>query len=146
MAVVPYLTMVLANQQSPVHQFSNSSDFKNYFGAGVFGVAGGAGVAGVDPAGAGVEPVGAGFAGALTGLGGADPLMTEPGPRWPMIASARATIMNNAARTAVAFDNTVAPARAPNADWLLPPPNAAAMSPLPCCSRITSSSSVQMST
>ena len=105
--------------------------------------------AGPDPvgAGAGVAPVGAGFAGALTGLGGgADPLITEPGPRWPMIASASALIMNAAARTAVAFESTVAPARAPNADWLLPPPNAAAMSPLPCWSRITSSSIVHTST
>ena len=74
----------------------NSPIFKNHFGAGAG--AGVAGFAGVDPAGAGVEPVGPGFAGALNGLGGADPLMTEPGPRWPMIASARATIMNNAAR------------------------------------------------
>jgi hypothetical protein len=63
-----------------------------------------------------------------------------------MIASAIAPSMNSAASTAVAFDNTVAPARAPNADWLLPPPNAAAMSPLPCCSRMTSSSTRQIRT
>ena len=109
-----------------------------YFG----GVAGVGGTVDGDVGAAGVEPVGAGFAGALTGLGGlggADPLMIDPGPRWPMIARASALIMNNAARTAVAFESTVAPARAPNADWLLPPPNAAAMSPLPCWSRITSS-------
>ena len=56
-----------------------------------------------------------------------------------MIDSAIAPSMNSTARIAVAFDSTVAPARAPNADWLLPPPKAAAMSPLPCCSRITSS-------
>ena len=106
-----------------------------------------AGVAGADDVGAGADPGGAGFAGALTGLGGgADPLITEPGPRWPMIASASALIMNAAARTAVAFESTVAPARAPNADWLLPPPKAAAMSPLPCWSRITSSSNVHTST
>ena len=54
--------------------------------------------------------------------------------------------MKSAARTAVAFDSTVPLARAPNADWLLPPPNAAAMSPLPCCSRITRSRNVHTST
>ena len=113
-------------------------------GAGVDAGAGDAGAAPGD-AGRGADPVGAGF-GMLSGLGGADPLMIDPGPRWPMMASASALIMNNAARTAVAFDSTVAPARAPNADWLLPPPKAAAMSPLPCCSRITSNSSVQTST
>lgn len=127
---------------------------RDYFG----GVAG-AGVAGAgEPAGAGVgvDPVGAGVAGvpgaagddgALTGLrGGADPLMIDPGPRWPRIASTSAQSMNKAARTLVAFDSTVAPARAPKADWLLPPPKAAAMSPLPCWSRITSSSTVHTST
>jgi len=91
-----------------------------------------------------------GFAGAtgagLGAAGAAAPLTTEPGPRWPMIASAIAPIMKSAASTAVAFDSTVAPERAPNADWLLPPPNAAAMSPLPCWSRMTSSSTRQIST
>ena len=119
-------------------------------GAGVVGVVG-AGVAGAELPGAGADPAGAGVvgaagvgvAGALTGLGGAAPLMMDPGPRCPMMASASAPTMNSAASTAVAFDSTVAPARAPNADWLLPPPNAAAMSPLPCCSSTTSSSSVQ---
>jgi len=58
-----------------------------------------------------------------------------------MIASARAPTMKSTEHTAVIFDNSVAPPRAPNAVWLLPPPNADAMSPpLPCCSRITRSS------
>ena len=48
-------------------------------------------------------------------LGAGVPLTIEPGPRWPMIASARALSMNNAASTAVAFASTVAPPRAPNA-------------------------------
>ena len=48
---------------------------------------------------------------------------------------------------AVAFVNSVAPDRAPNAAWLLLPPNALAMSPpRPCCSRITSDSTRQTST
>ena len=99
-----------------------------------------AGVAGVAGGAAGV--VGAGTA----RLGAGAPLTSEPGPRCPMIASASAPTMNSTARIAVALDNTVAPARAPNADWLLPPPNAAAMSPLPCCNRMTISSIRQMST
>jgi hypothetical protein len=63
-----------------------------------------------------------------------------------MMAKASAQIMKSAAKTVVAFESTVAPPRAPNADWLLPPPNAAAMSPLPCWSRTTSSSSRQTTT
>ena len=127
--------------KSPTHQVTN---FTIHFGAGVAGAGDPVGAAG---AGVGVVPVGAGFAGTLSGLGGgADPLTTDPGPRWPMIASASAPIMNKAASTAVAFESTVAPARAPNADWLLPPPKAAAMSPLPCWSRTTSSRSVHTST
>jgi hypothetical protein len=55
-------------------------------------------------------------------------------------------IMNAAASPAVTLDNNVAPVRAPNAELLLPPPNAAAMSPLPCCSRMTISSITQTST
>ena len=83
--------------------------------------------------------------GAATGAGA--PLTSDPGPRWPMIASAIAPSMNSAAKIVVAFDSTVAPPRAPNAVWLLPPPNALAMSPpLPCCSRITSSNTKQIST
>ena len=49
--------------------------------------------------------------------------------------------MNSTAKTVVAFESSVAPPRAPKAVWLLPPPNALAMSPpFPCWSRITSSS------
>ena len=47
-------------------------------------------------------------------------------------------IMNKAPRIVVARVNTVAPARAPKAVWLLEPPKAAAMSPpLPCWSNTT---------
>ena len=54
---------------------------------------------------------------------------------------------NAAAKPAVIFVSNVAPARAPNAAWLLPPPNALAMSPpLPCCNRITRISSRQTNT
>src|SRR5262245_25036865 len=118
---------------------------KFYFGP-VAPVAPVAGAGAVDD-GAGVV-AGAGVSGAFAGApgtlgGGAEPLTIDPGPRCPMIASASAPSMNRTASTVVALDSTVAPARAPNADWLLPPPNAAAMSPLPCCSRMTSSSSRQ---
>src|SRR5262245_46898738 len=95
----------------------------------------------VDGEGAGVSGAFCGEPGTLDGGGGAEPLTSDPGPRCPMIARASAPSMNNTASTVVALDSTVAPARAPNADWLLPPPNAAAMSPLPCCRRMTSSSS-----
>ena len=55
--------------------------------------------------------------------------------------------MNSTAHTVVARDSTVAPLRAPNAAWLLPPPNALAMSPpLPCWSRITIISTKQTRT
>ena len=64
-----------------------------------------------------------------------------------MIASANAPSMNNTAKIVVTLDRIVAPPRAPNAVWLLPPPNALAMSPpLPCCSRMTSSNTRQIST
>ena len=67
------------------------------------------------------------------------PLTTELVPRWPMIDSASARIMNKAAAIDVALVSSVAPERAPNAAWLLLPPNALAMSPpRPCCRRITS--------
>ncbi len=90
----------------------------------------------VVPAGVAV-PAGAGVvAGAVIGAfgtGGADvPLTTEPEPPRPMIDSIIAVSMNNADRIAVAFDNSVAPERAPKAELLPPPPNDAAMSPLPC--------------
>jgi hypothetical protein len=64
-----------------------------------------------------------------------------------MIASANAPSMNRTANAAVSLDSTVAPARAPNAVWLLPPPNALAMSPpFPCWSKITSSRTKQTKT
>src|SRR6185436_9167778 len=91
-----------------------------------------------------------GVAGAVTGgfgAGGAGvPLTTDPEPQRPMIDSAIAPSMKSTDRIAVAFDSIVAPARAPKADWLLPPPKAAAMSPLPCCSRMTSSRMRHVST
>jgi hypothetical protein len=118
-----------------------------YLGALEGGVAGaGVGDEDVPEAGDDVGAVGRGAAGTedRAGAGGAaEPLTTDPGPRCPMMANASAQIMKSPARTAVAFESTVAPARAPNADWLLPPPNAAAMSPLPCCIRTTSNSSRQ---
>ena len=77
-----------------------------------------AGVAGV-PAGDGLT---AGGFGALIGATGAVPLTTDPEPPRPMIDSAIAPSMKSTDRIAVAFDSTVAPARAPNADWLPPPP------------------------
>ena len=108
-------------------------------------VAGGVVAGGVVAAG-GV--LGAGVIGAVAGAGAGPrvPRSSEPGPRWPMTDSIIAPTMNSTARTAVAFDRTVAPARAPNADWLLPPPNAAAMSPFPCCSRITNRRMRQVNT
>jgi hypothetical protein len=62
------------------------------------------------------------------------PTPTEPGPRCPMMPSASAPTMKSTAQIVVARDITVAPLRAPNAAWLLPPPpNALAMPPpLPC--------------
>src|SRR5947207_1246649 len=76
----------------------------------------------------GAVGVGAGAFGAPTGArGAAAPLTTEPGPRWPISASAIAPTMNSTAITAVAFDGTVGQARAHKADWLLTTPNAAPM-------------------
>ena len=86
-------------------------------------------VGAVVPAGVGVTP---GAFGAVMGATGAVPLTTDDEPPRPMIDKAIAPSMKSTDRIAVALDRTVAPARAPNADWLLPPPNAAAMSPLPC--------------
>ena len=63
------------------------------------------------------------------------PLTTDldPVPRVPMIDKVSAINMKSTAVTAVALVSTVAPARAPNAAWLLLPPNALAMSPpRPC--------------
>ena len=100
--------------------------------AGALGAAGAPEPAGaLDPAG----PLGAGPLGAAAGAGGAVvPLTTDPVlPRCPMMARASALSMNNTAKTVVIFDSSVAPPRAPNAVWLLPPPNALAMSPpFPC--------------
>jgi hypothetical protein len=122
-------------------------------GAGVAGaVVAGAGVAGAGVAGAvvaGAVVAGAGVAGGLAGVvvagvdgcvSGARPPITEEGPLLPMIPSASAPTMNRIAQIVVARDSTVAPLRAPNADWLLPPPpNALAMSPpLPCWRYTTS--------
>ena len=111
-------------------------------GAGALDGAVAGAVAGVDvDAGAGVL-AGAGFGG-----GGVEPLNTDPGPRWPITARTRAPSMNATANPVVSLVRRVAPARAPNAVWLLPPPNALAMSPpLPCCSRMTSSNMRQTST
>jgi hypothetical protein len=87
------------------------------------------------------------LAGAGLGGGGVEPLSTDPGPRWPITARNRAPSMNATAKPVVSFVRRVAPVRAPNAVWLLPPPNALAMSPpLPCCSRMTSSNKRQTST
>src|SRR6266699_2006900 len=68
-------------------------------------------------------------------VNGVRPPSTELGLRLPMMPSASAPTMNRIAAIVVARDSTVAPLRAPKADWLLPPPpNALAMSPpLPCC-------------
>jgi hypothetical protein len=102
-----------------------------YFEAGAAGALGGCAV------GPGIGSV---CFGAPTGGGAGVPLNTDPeDPRWPMIESANANIMKSAAKIAVAFVSTVAPDRAPNAAWLLLPPNALAMSPpRPCCRRMTS--------
>ena len=75
----------------------------------------------------------------VDGGGAGVPLTTELVPRCPMMASESANTMKRIAATAVALVSTVAPVRAPNAAWLLLPPNALAISPpRPCCSRMTS--------
>ena len=64
-------------------------------------------------------------------------LDTELVPRVPQTVSVNAPITNNAASTEVARVSSVAPERAPKTAWLLPPPNALAMSPpFPCWSRM----------
>jgi hypothetical protein len=96
------------------------------------------GVAGVVSAGAGVV---------CTGAGPPTPLISEPGPCWPTMPSAIAPTMKSTPSTVVALVRTVAPARAPKAVWLPPPPKALAMSPpLPCCSSTTTRSSRQLRT
>ena len=64
-----------------------------------------------------------------------------------MIDSDNANSMNSTAAIAVALVSNVAPERAPNAAWLLLPPNALAISPpRPCCRRMTSDRIKQTST
>jgi len=75
--------------------------------------AGTPGAGGVVVAGCDAGP-GAGNACLVTGGAGV-PLTTEPVPRCPMIDSASASSMNNAAQMVVAFVSSVAPERAPNA-------------------------------
>jgi hypothetical protein len=116
-------------------------------GAAALGEADGAG----DWLAAGVVDVGVGdplTGGAAIGscAGPCTPLMTELLLR-PTTPSPKAPSMNSVARTVVALVRKVAPARAPNAVWLLDPPNAAAMSPpLPCWSRTTTRRRKQIST
>ena len=75
------------------------------------------------------------------------PPTTDPGPLWPQTVSVIAPMTKSAASTDVARVSNVAPERAPNTAWLLPPPNAFAISPpLPCCSRIVRISSAQTMT
>ena len=79
--------------------------------------------------------------------GASRPPSTDPGPRWPMIARTSAPAMNSAPSTVVTRVSNEAPARAPNAACVPPPPKAAAMSPpLPCWSSTTSISSRHAST
>src|SRR4051794_17776208 len=115
---------------------SSRTNERTYFGCCVpVGPVGGVAGGGVVVPVAAVAPVGAvapGTAGAVIGAFGAGgacvPLTTELEPPRPMIDSAIAPSMKSTERMAVAFESTVAPVRAPNADWLLPPPKAAAMS------------------
>ena len=62
-----------------------------------------------------VETGGAGAAGAGCVDGAGTPLITEPGPSRPTIASASAHTMKSAPSTAEPLASTVAPCRAPNA-------------------------------
>jgi len=95
------------------------------------------GVVGTAPAGP-VEGDGVNGLGAAAGGGAGMPLTTDPDPRCPIIESVSANSMKRTAATEVAFVSSVAPERAPNAAWLLLPPNALAMSPpRPCCNKIT---------
>ena len=79
-------------------------------------------VAGAAGAGAGVAAAGAGASG-----GASMPPTTDPGPFWPQTVSVIAPMTNSAASTDVARVSNVAPERAPNTAWLLPPPNALAI-------------------
>jgi hypothetical protein len=118
---------------------------EHYFagaGGGVVGVAEGASAGAVD-----VGTGGAMGLEAADGAGAGVPLTTDPDPRCPMMDSASANSMNSTAATEVALVSSVAPERAPNAAWLLLPPNALAISPpRPCCSRITNDKIKQTST
>ena len=72
-------------------------------------------------------------AGVAAGFGSGTEPSTEPGPRWPMTESASANTTKSPAQIQVTLVSSVAPARAPKAAWLLPPPKADARSPaLPC--------------
>src|SRR6187455_2827064 len=98
------------------------------------GVAGAGVVAGFSTGAAGLAEEVAGLAGAAGAAGALAgrplrPPNTEPGPRWPRIPRASAPKMNSTNPIVVALESTVAPVRAPNAAWLLPPPKALAMSP-----------------
>jgi hypothetical protein len=106
----------------------------------------GAGAGAVEgAAGAGVAGAGAGFA--VAGAGAGVPLTTELVPRWPITDKVSANSMNSTAAIDVALVSSVAPDRAPNAAWLLLPPNALAISPpRPCCRRMTSESTRQTRT
>jgi hypothetical protein len=151
----PYGRQPLKLVRLPFRHFRKAGENRSrrYF-AGAAGVV----VAGVVEAGADVAAGAAGAAGfgaveagkgaGFAADGGAGvPLKIEPVPRWPMIDSASARIMNSAAAIDVAFVSTVAPERAPNAAWLLLPPNALAMSPpRPCCRSTTSDNTRQTST
>jgi hypothetical protein len=111
----------------------------------------GAGGAGAGLAGAGVVAgagvTGAGVAGFVAAGGAGTEPMTDPGPRVLTIDRASAPAKNRLALTQVTLVSRVAPVRAPKAAWLLPPPNAEAMSPaLPCWIKMTSSSTRQFST
>ena len=91
---------------------------------------------------AGVAADGIGDGATVGASGGGSPPTTDPGPRCPHTAKVNDNTMKAAARPVVILVSNVAPARAPNAAWLLPPPNALAISPpLPCCSRMTTISS-----
>jgi hypothetical protein len=90
-----------------------------------------------DVAGAGDFAAGTG-AGLAAGAGADVPRTTELVPRCPSTDRVNAKSMNKTAAIDVALVNSVAPDRAPNAAWLLLPPNALAISPpRPCCRRIT---------
>ena len=128
------MPMKMFSEESKALEWLDGHRSADYFCAG-----GGAG-AGVAFAGGGV------VAGPGTGCANGDgvgpegwvngvrPPTTDPGPCLPMMPNANAPMMKTAAQIQVARDNTVAPLRAPNAAWLLAPPNALAMSPpFPCC-------------